>query len=551
MTQPLETTLHGVAGRVQSVLKLRDPEALEAALERLSPSDAALAVGLAAGLEAKSAILWGLADARRREVLDLLPSPLIAALIQNLEEDNRFLLGDLSIPGFQSLLQLCSPERQFGWLLRALSFTDVRANALPLLLPTAQLVEILLTRAEWHDHLRGLADFPIEDQRLPAEALQDPAQAMIDLYGPEGFLRQFPVQDPELAQAIQLILTYDADRYADLIRLGLQGLDYAENHPEEWETLTEAPVLLSDLDPLSDLFAGAREPFDADATPPIAADPSPPLALQPTLAGPLARTITSLPTAVRERVQADLQTAYIRQAIAEGGSFLRTDLERVARSEEAYLLLGLAAISEREADWAEVLSRRPLRKVSAVGTRIIERLRQAVLRLTPLAPGLPPRQRVLVQSLEHPRMSLTADGRPVLLLLPHRTLPPSLDVIEAAGLLLEAQRWGVLVRVIGVERCREHFQRARDERRLLTELAVSALAYGRLELGLIDVDDRRRVVNTHLSPVAQVPLPEAVNSLARVAKAWEADHGLEGGWLGPQLQHGLEWLAEEVREAAR
>src|SRR5690349_6066493 len=113
-----------------------DEEALETALSAASPAIAARAVAAAPSLQRKTALLWAMDDRQRREALELLHPALIGALVQNLEEDNRYLLGDVSLEAFRSLLRLCSPERKYYWVLTALSFTDARANALPLLLTT-------------------------------------------------------------------------------------------------------------------------------------------------------------------------------------------------------------------------------------------------------------------------------------------------------------------------------------------------------------------------------------------------------------------------------
>ncbi|MGV3721208.1 MAG: hypothetical protein ACO1SX_09890, partial [Actinomycetota bacterium] len=337
-----------VAETVQAIIALRDEEALENALSSVTPATAAQAVSAAPTLQQKSSVLWALSDRQRHEVLELTPPALIGVLIQNLEEDNRYLLGDLSLRQFRALLGLCSPERKYYWLITALSFTDARANVLPLLLPTREIVDILLTRTEFEAQLQSIADFPLDSQRLPPEAYDNPAQTLVDLFGPENFLQQFPVPDPPLAHFLQTLLDYDPDRYVDLIREGLRGLNYAENHPDEWETVTEAPVLLDSVDPVEVL------PDDVQV-PELATDPADtlPLALVPVGETPLTRLSRTLPAPIQRRVAEDLQYLFIRQAIAEGGSFYLSDLETIARSVEAYLLLGLQAESgfrpEREA----------------------------------------------------------------------------------------------------------------------------------------------------------------------------------------------------------
>jgi hypothetical protein len=310
---------------VERILALEEEEALENALAAADPVAAAQAVGAAPTLEKNTTLVWAMDDRQRREALEMVPPALIGALVQNLEEDNRYLLGDLSFEQFRALLRLCSPERKFYWISTALSFTDARANALPLLLTTAELVEILHTRPDFEDHLRALADYPLEDARLPAELMQDPAQTLIDLFGANNLLRNFPVADAQLEQLLQTLLDYDPDRYVDLIREGLRSSDYIENHPLEWDALTEDPVLLraaAVVEPAE--LEGEVEELPAEGAAVLEA---PPLALVPVGAPPLIRLAAVLPPALQARVSEELQHLYIRQAVAEGGSFLRSDLE--------------------------------------------------------------------------------------------------------------------------------------------------------------------------------------------------------------------------------
>jgi len=461
-------------------------------------------------------------DRQRREVLDLLPAPLIGALIQNLEEDNRYLLGDLSLEQFRALLSLCSPERKFYWVTTALSFTDARANALPLLLPTRELVSILLTRAEFEEQIQAIADFPIEDQRLPVEVFVDPAQALVNLFGAEGMLRQFPIAEPTLAHFLQTILDYDADRYVDLIREGLRGQDYQESHPDEWEALTEEPILLDAIEPVVVL--------SDDAVPEqvLPLPDSPPLALVPVTASPLTRLAAGLPVALQQHLSEELQDLYIRQAIAEGGSFLLSDLEQVARSVEAYLLLGLQAESGGRPDREiAVLTARPLHKVSHSGARVVERVRQVALRLLPLREILGTAQRALVRSIVRPRFSLGEDGRPRLFLLPGGDLPEDAELPEVAALLHEVVMWAEVARLVGMERVGNALQHGASVESLLEELALAAVLYARVELGLVGSTDLERFGRRYQPEGETEPSTAARESLRRTLEAWAARETLD------------------------
>lgn len=521
---------------VDRLLTLEEP-ALERALAEVTPALAATAVAAAPSLNRKTTLLWAMEDRQRREALELVPPAVIGALIQNLEEDNRYLLGDLSLVQFRALLALCSPERKYYWIATALSFPDVRANALPLLLPTRELVEILFTRAEFEAHIRAIAEFPVEHARIPDDLALDPARAVIHLVGADQFLRQFPVGDPNLAQIIQLVLDYDPDRYADMIREGLRLADYVESHPEEWEELTEAPVLL-------DTLASPTGTSPSEAPDALFEPEGPPLALVPLTAPPLVRVTAALPPARQEQLNSEMQELFIRQAVAEGGSFLLSDLHRVARGVEAYLLLGLRAESEGRPDSEpDVLASRPAHKVVQSGARLMEALRQVAFRLAPLSRWLSPDWRALVRSLSHPRLTLGPDGEPRITLLPAESLPEDADYDTAREMLLDAAAWTEMARALGLERTAEALEAAGSVDRLLEELALGAVLFARIEPGLAQEGDRARFHERYVSRADETPTPAARAGLRRVVQAWARQKSLDYDRSLNLLEAALERLA--------
>src|SRR5207248_9656141 len=132
LSRAVEPALAASPQRHAEQLLRLDDDVLRETLAALPPDAAAGLVAAATGLEGKSRLLWRLDRPGRAAALDRLSAPLIAALIQNLEEPNLPLLGDLSLEQFQRLMDLCSPERRYPWLRWALSLEDARANALPL-----------------------------------------------------------------------------------------------------------------------------------------------------------------------------------------------------------------------------------------------------------------------------------------------------------------------------------------------------------------------------------------------------------------------------------
>lgn len=535
---------------VDSLLSLPEGDTLEAALAAAGPAAAVAAIRAAPTLERKTALLWALDDAPRRAVLERLPAGLVAALVQNLEEDNQYLLGDLSLEQYHAILALCSAERKFYWVTTALGFTDARANALPLLLTTRELAEILLTRPEFEDHLNAFADYPIEDARVTEEMLSDPAQAIVDLLGPVQLLKEFPIQEPGLARMLQTLLDYDPDRYVDLVREGLRQSDYAENHPLEWETLVEEPVLLTSLS----LAPGAAEAADADESGAEVAErdglEGPPLSLVPVAAPPLARLAASLAPGPRVRVAETLQHEYLRQAVAEGGSFLRDDLERAARSVDAYLLLGLEAESGGDPAREEaVLVRRPLARIAESGARRVEALRQVALRLRPLDRVLGPEERVLVRSLLRPRLTLGADGRPRLRLLPGGTQRTEAGLPEAAVELGRLAAWTETARAWGLDRTEAALRAAGSFERLLEELALGAVLYARLEPGLVEEGDLRRFAVRYAERATEQPTEAARAGLRRVTTDFAAARGASPEPLLELLDPALNRLAPRALES--
>lgn len=524
---------------VQELLRLDDEEELETALAEAEPVTAARAVAFAPTLEQKTTLLWAMEDPQRRQVLEMLPAALVGALVQNLEDDNQYLLGDVSIDQFRNLLSLCSPERQFYWVTTALGFTDARANILPLLLTTRELVAIFLTRSEFENHLRAIGEYPIEDARIAPDLFVDPAQTIVDLIGPVNMLTEFPIKEPGLARVLQTILDYDQDRYVDLLREGLRAVDYQENHPLEWDALTEDPMLVDALEapPAPGSVLAPEEEEEGEG------EEGAPVALVPVERSPLVRLAAELPVPQRQRIADELQHLFIRQAVAEGGSFLLSDLQRVARSVEAYLLLGLQAETGGQHDReAAVLQTRPLHKISLTGAREVERLRQVALRLRPLEKVLDAEQRALIKSLVRPRLTLSAEGAPRLWLLPGGTLPELTDLDTATSLLHDVGAWTALARGVGLAGVEKALARAERVAVLLEELSLAAVLYGRLELELVEPSDRSRFRARYLREGGAVLAAEAREGVRKVAAEWAPRLGVDAELIGPLLERALEHL---------
>lgn len=404
------------------------------------------AVNRIPALSAKAHLLLAASGDERRAAVRLLPPPQVALLVDNLPDECSILAADLDLDQWTSLLRLCSPSRQLEWLGRAVRLNDTRASLLLLLLPTPQLAEALLTQPAFESHVRAVLTHPIQTEQVNEELLKSPAATLVHLYGREGLLRKFPIQDACAEEIVSLILSVDIDRYVSLLRHSLALLESAEAQTEEQRVLTEDPILLRDL-PSPE--AVRRQAAEGDRVKPATASPS--TALAPVQSTALASLLSGLPEATARAVRQELQELYLRQVVAFGGSFAERDLQRAIRHIEAYLQLGLLIESGNEPEAAlSAIQRRPLRKIMESGGLAVEGLRQIAFRLQPLGAVLTDQQKALLETVIRPRPRLDEEGRPMLVVHPAPGLPHALSFLELQAAIESTAAWIELARALGL-----------------------------------------------------------------------------------------------------
>lgn len=501
-------------------------------------------------LEEKTRLLWSLTPMQREQVLDGISAPLIAALVQNLGESNLRLLGDISAVKYNDLLSMSDNGRKYAWLQAAMSLDDARAKALPLLTSNEDLVDALLSRLEYVDHVRAIGDAPIEHMRLPPEAMADPAQAILDLYGAD-LMRDFPVPEPGLARVLQQIIDYDPDRYADLIRRSLRKMRYAEEHADVERELREEPILLRWLPAV---------PSHPDPTrgSPLSTQPSTrttphfestdaivPLGMVQTLPGLAA----GLDPERRASVERDLQALLVREAIAAGGSFAVDDLKPIVSRIEVGLLLGLEVLSPgpQAMGSGRVLGTVPLREILEAGAVRLEHLRQAAIRLRPFHGVLDDGQRSLLESLVLPQLVLGPDGQPGLAILAGEGGELAFAEIPALeGRLVGLAAWVAMARALGVTRTEAALSRCDDVDAVLAGAALTTVLYRRVDLELAELSDIIRFGHRYLTPRGAVRKP-AARAIEEVTSGWAGAHDLDTAETLSLLRLGLERLADAAR----
>lgn len=399
-----------------------------------------------APLSERAGYLLDLPQPERHIAVRLLPVPLFAALVESGGEFAA-LLAEQSLENMTALLRLCSARQQAFWLQQLGGVEDPRATLLLLLTPSRVIAEALLSHPAFERHVRAVLAHPIERERVTEEMLRDPAGAVVQLFGPEGMLRQFPIDDEGIARVAGLLLELDIDRYVDILMIAFGLLDQSEEQVRGTAALTEEPVYLRDLPSLERL---ARE--GAAAAPPSAGEDAP-YYLASISAQPLALLVQSLPAPQSARVAQELQQQYARQAIAAGGSFSAESIQSAVNYVDAYVQLGLQLLGkDHPAGPGALLANCSLRRLMEAGGVAVEGLRQIALRLQPFKSVLTPLQRAVVDSACRARLRLNREQQPVLMLQPARGLPREMAPLPLRGLLAGIAAWTDLARRIGIDR---------------------------------------------------------------------------------------------------
>jgi hypothetical protein len=191
-----------------------------------------------------------------------------------------------------------------------------------------------------------------------------------------------------------------------------------------------------------------------------------------------------------------------------------------------------------------------------LGARRVERLRQVALRLRPLRAVLDAEQQALVESLVLPQVTLDAEGQPALArwadgipdgpprppLLPMTSGTPLLSLEEAQDQLEKVAAWAGIARALALRRTEAALQAAGSVELLLAAVDLGAVLYGRIELGLAELDDLPRFAARYLTKRGQ-PNAIAIRALGRALDPWVAAHQLDAAATGALFTAGLDRLA--------
>jgi hypothetical protein len=332
------------------------------------------------------------------------------------------------------------------------------AQMLPALMNPRDMMPMLMSSAEVRRALPRLLNFNRANEMRSVLHPMEWRNSLDDLLlaDAEDLLRKAPIKNRALKAVMQSILDFFPELYLETIRLALDAAKYAEDHPEEYEDITQMPFALEDL--LHDPGAAGTVPgtplaVEAGEAAPGANGHKPSLTdIVPAAADPFLALATSrLSEARREQLEQELRDL-LRQEIVAGGSFAQTDLARAAGRLLFQLRAGLEqAGGSTPEEAARILDKRDLPEISLLGGRVAERARQRALRLQGLKDWLDRSQKQFLVAMKTPEAGLEPKtGRPVLFVASRPNQPrdewPPLSAGEIEQRMEEIAAWAGLAR---------------------------------------------------------------------------------------------------------
>jgi len=261
-----------------------------------------------------------------------------------------------------------------------------------------------------------------------------------------------------------------------------------------------------------------------------------------------------LPPACRERLEFSMEKLLREEAMAEGGSLARRDLERVAARIQAYVRLGLQGVPEEPEAVAEVLREVRFEEIVERGAVALEQLRQVAFKLRPFTAVLDAGQRALLADLADLRATLHPEtGAPALLIRsPGRRGFRPVPVSEVQERLADVSLWVAVSRALGIRELSEKLaSRANGSLAVLAALGVSLLRHGRWDPGVLAEDGLREFRAQHFDPAGKRYLPGTSERLRGALDAWMAHARLDPGMRPRFAAHVLDAMAHLERYLRR
>ncbi len=183
------------------------------------------------------------------------------------------------------------------------------------------------------------------------------------------------------------------------------------------------------------------------------------------------------------------------------------------------------------------------------GSAVVEGLRQVAFRLRPLEAIYDARQRAVLTALCEPDLLRRDDGEPVLAL----NGPDGRELLTLPEMhvrLADLMVWAQVARALTLRATGAALAQCQDIDALWASLAVGAVLYGRIEIGLVELDDLEPFTRRYLTRRKGLVGAMARRQLQRALAPWvaplrQALHPLDApGVFAGMLYRGLERVAQ-------
>jgi hypothetical protein len=400
--QPSATNTDENNGETSLQPVVTDPKAIAAALAQ----SLAKRIDEAPNVPQKAQLLWALPTTERHAALSVLGADTIAAIIELQPDENIALLGNIPAPKFVELINLGHAEQGRLWLERAVTSGHLAAQMLPALVRPNDLIHMLMTAPDFRRALPRLLNFNrANDMRSVLHPLE--WKTSLDdllLADAQELLTRAGIKNRSVRQILQSLVDFYPEAYLETVRLGLSRLQYEEDHPDEFEHITEEPFALpSFLN--SDLSA---KDVDAEVPRGEAAEPVRPVTdIVPAAIDPFLTLATSqLPEERRAKLEEELRDL-LRQEIVAAGSYAQQDLMRAASRLLFQLRAGLQQSGASTAEEAaRLLATESFHELAQLGSRVAEKYRQKSLLLSGTKDWLDSHQKQFLQAMRTPEASM-------------------------------------------------------------------------------------------------------------------------------------------------
>ena len=397
-------------------------------------------------LAEKGRLLRALTPEARYQTLNVLPAPVIAALIEGDPEQNTTLIANLPAEKYRQVINLGTPAQGRAWLERSVRSGTLAGAILPSLMTASDLADMLITDPSVRRALPRLLNFERAErwrQLLTTNEWHKNIDELL-MADTDELLRKAQIKNKAVRDVLLSLLDFVPELYLEVVNLARDRAVRMDEHTDEFEDITTMPFGIPELagSGVSPLGLGMRD---------LEAPVSPLADLIPEGGDPVFALATAGLGAARKTVLEEQLKVLLRDEIVATASFATADMQRAAGRVLFYLRAGLESFGPTLGDATRALDTRPLPEISAIGARLAESYRQRALALSGLRDWLDGRQRLFLDAMKQPEAGVDAQTREPVFYLADRAKQERAEwhptpLTEVLTQLDDIAGWGPLAR---------------------------------------------------------------------------------------------------------